>query len=492
MADSTIPVDLLNPGQVFACLGFLEASDILCGEAEGRFEWNDGENVRFCLRANGRDNPFETVLAFLADAELTAVAPQDWRPKKVELEMNEAAGRLLRTNTFPEPSPDTGFALPVRITGLTTDQRKVQVVLDHWADGSSRNNFKLYSGNRSAIDITRAMVLGTHAPPRRGQNIGDLKTKGLRQLWEENRFTLLQSPFDATVPMGGSFNFDPRGAWTAIDIGYSLNTQKHSSDRFSCGGNSCRMGFELCPSRRVQYAQRALCSVGEILATIAVTRRTCCPHSRRTHETVSFQARFVRKKQNRYLCEGGKIDMTDTIDGEGINILADNWDGPVALHLRQRLTSVEGHGSVIFPPTYADVGYNFDELSDGTKIATIDSVGSQANRMEEVFLPAREGQTENPRASLVPQIKIAYKDSDGEEKFVSILKAGHRLGDAVIRSTTLKDESHAAFKTFLEKNDVARLAKIAPTSLVFGVWDSPRYERQASSHSPIHDPRRRR
>ena len=165
--------------------------------------------------------------------------------------------------------------------------------------------------------------------------------------------------------------------------------------------------------------------------------------------------------------------MTDTIDGEGINILADNWDGPVALHLRQRLTSVEGHGSVIFPPTYADVGYNLDELSDGTKIATIDSVGSQANRMEEVFLPAREGQTENPRASLVPQIKIAYdKDSDGEEKFVSILKAGHRLGDAVIRSTTLKDESHAAFKTFLEKNDVARLAKIAPTSLVFGVWDS--------------------
>jgi CRISPR-associated protein Csx14 len=26
--------------------------------------------------------------------------------------------------------------------------------------------------------------------------------------------------------MGGSFNFDPRGAWTAIDAGYSPNTQK--------------------------------------------------------------------------------------------------------------------------------------------------------------------------------------------------------------------------------------------------------------------------
>jgi CRISPR-associated protein Csx14 len=27
--------------------------------------------------------------------------------------------------------------------------------------------------------------------------------------------------------MGGSFNFDPRGAWTAIDAGYSPNTQKY-------------------------------------------------------------------------------------------------------------------------------------------------------------------------------------------------------------------------------------------------------------------------
>ena len=37
MAESSIPVDLFNPGQVFACLGFLEAADVLCGHAEGRF-----------------------------------------------------------------------------------------------------------------------------------------------------------------------------------------------------------------------------------------------------------------------------------------------------------------------------------------------------------------------------------------------------------------------------------------------------------------------
>ena len=167
--------------------------------------------------------------------------------------------------------------------------------------------------------------------------------------------------------------------------------------------------------------------------------------------------------------------MTEQFADNTLNAFADRWDGPVALHLRQPLIPVEGPGSVIFPPTYADsslnqrdFGYNIDELSDGTKIAMIDSVGSQANRMEVVFLPAASGEPENPRARLVPQIDIAY----GNGKSVSILEAGHRLADAVIRSTALKDTAQEAFKAFLDRDDVAPLAKLAPTSLVFGAWDS--------------------
>ena len=167
--------------------------------------------------------------------------------------------------------------------------------------------------------------------------------------------------------------------------------------------------------------------------------------------------------------------MTERLTDDQLNAFADDRDGPVALHLRQPLMPVEGPGSVIFPPTYADTplnqrdfGYNIDALSDGTKIATIDSVGSQANRMEAAFLPAAAGERENPRASLVPQIDISY----GNEKSVSILEAGHRLGDAVIRSTVLKDKAEDAFAAFLDRGDVARLAKLAPTSLVFGAWDS--------------------
>lgn len=148
--------------------------------------------------------------------------------------------------------------------------------------------------------------------------------------------------------------------------------------------------------------------------------------------------------------------------------LFDSWvdtNGPVALHLKQKLLPIEGEGSVIFPPTYAmgenKSPYNIDTLSDGTKVATIDSVGSQANRMEPLFKQA-------DYATLVPQIEIEY----GDNRKVSIFEVGHRLGDALIRSTNLKDEAQQAFKTLLETGNAQAIAKLAPTSLVFGVWDS--------------------
>lgn len=168
--------------------------------------------------------------------------------------------------------------------------------------------------------------------------------------------------------------------------------------------------------------------------------------------------------------------MTETLNDASINALADDRDGAVALYLRQHLMPVEGPGAPFFPPTFADspqnardLGYNIDVLADGTRVALVDSVGSQANRMEPVFLKtAKEDETENPRSGLVPQIEIAY----GEGKSRSILEAGHRLGDAIIRSSELKDRARAAFEAFLENGDSGPLAKLAPTSLVFGVWDS--------------------
>lgn len=160
--------------------------------------------------------------------------------------------------------------------------------------------------------------------------------------------------------------------------------------------------------------------------------------------------------------------MPDKLTYDQIEAWAENSNEAVALHLRQKLMPVEGPESVIFPPTYADIGYNIDELSDGTKIVTIDSVGSQANRIEPIFM---RDDSDNPLASLVPQITIQYGE-DGENKSISIFEIGHRLGDSLIRSSELRDIAKEAFNSLLDSNNATPIAKLAPTSLVFGVWDS--------------------
>lgn len=179
---------------------------------------------------------------------------------------------------------------------------------------------------------------------------------------------------------------------------------------------------------------------------------------------------------------------------ETINLL-DSWlaaDGPVALRLRQKLLPVEtdesGRG-VIFPPTYADIGYNIDTLADGTRVATIDTVGSQANRLEPIFKSTgkdADGNELNALANLVPQVEIVLHktggkkrketDAEGEHEHIekrSLLDLAHRSADAVVlASPTLAPEIARAFKALRDKGNAAPLAAIAPTSLVFGVWDS--------------------
>ena len=168
--------------------------------------------------------------------------------------------------------------------------------------------------------------------------------------------------------------------------------------------------------------------------------------------------------------------------------ILDRWatdpNGPVALHLKQRLLPVEsldGEAGIIYPPTYADIGYNIDTLSDGTNVALIDSVGSQANRMEPIFKAMPNGLPQNPLAELVPQIEIVFdsskkskeNESNSSPEKRSILDLAHRSADAVVMSSpTLANAASKAFDTLRKTGDCAPLCALAPTSLVFGVWDS--------------------
>jgi len=224
MAEASIPVDLLNPGQVFACLGFLEAAETLLGDARGVFDWTNEADIRFRLSADGRESPIEFVLSTLACADVVEVEPKEW-PGEHDI-------RAIVTGVFPCRLRDhfvdnkwTRTKLPTRIRcGNGEIVRNID--LNGWSDGSSRADFKLYSGNRTGASITRDMLSGKRGKPRKCFPDGKLETHGLRQLWEADRKTLIHDPFGVTCALGGNFNMDPRGAWTAIDEGFSPNEHK--------------------------------------------------------------------------------------------------------------------------------------------------------------------------------------------------------------------------------------------------------------------------
>lgn len=173
-----------------------------------------------------------------------------------------------------------------------------------------------------------------------------------------------------------------------------------------------------------------------------------------------------------------------------------------ALTASQLLEPVEGSGAVVFPPTFAPAskgekgGYNIDptggsyrakieyqppkaptvttdiQHEGGGNVCIIDTVGAEANRIEPLFKPDK---CDGKYAALVPQVLIKVKSSvPGKERewTVNLLDAGHRAGDAVIRFTKLGEQIFQAFKAYGESGDAEKLARIAPTSLVFGVWDS--------------------
>ncbi|MFC7332638.1 type I-U CRISPR-associated protein Cas8c [Rhodocista pekingensis] len=204
MATSSIPVDLRNPGQVFACLGLMEAAEILCGPTEGGFIWKDRETqVRFTLTAPGEDDPVLTVLRFLTQAEALALAPSGSalaaKEAGVPTQPFDPAG------TYPCPAPTTPSALPTQLIGPGGDK----ILLSSWADGShvGRDTMKFWGGasGYSGAALTRDAL-----------NL-------VRPLGGNSLAVTAADPFAFARPQTSSFRFDWRRDYIPLDVGFSPN-----------------------------------------------------------------------------------------------------------------------------------------------------------------------------------------------------------------------------------------------------------------------------
>jgi CRISPR-associated protein Csb1 len=150
-----------------------------------------------------------------------------------------------------------------------------------------------------------------------------------------------------------------------------------------------------------------------------------------------------------------------------------------ALRRRQRLQPVGGEGDKIFPPTCpSGTGprHVFERRRiDGAEIwcVLIDSVQSQANRLEEALLAAvRVGAIPLPYVT----VDFSGKELAGINEITS-LDAPHRVYDAILRDSLLDGQPFMKSPLGLrlagaKPGDATALLEASPTALLFGAWHS--------------------
>lgn len=153
----------------------------------------------------------------------------------------------------------------------------------------------------------------------------------------------------------------------------------------------------------------------------------------------------------------------------------------VGVRSRVRLEPLGGAGDKLFPPTYAvergaETRYATEKRRiDGSDVdcVLLDSVASQANRRELALLEAtRRGEVSVPLVSVdFRGTSVAYLDR------VSSLEAPHRVFDALLRDSLLDGvmfrlSTIGRAVTEANSRNAAALLRWAPTTLLFGGWDS--------------------
>jgi CRISPR-associated protein Csb1 len=137
---------------------------------------------------------------------------------------------------------------------------------------------------------------------------------------------------------------------------------------------------------------------------------------------------------------------------------------PSTLFVRTEL-NLSDPRATIFPPTYARKDksrghpYDINKSANGTFECSLDSVGSQGNRMAKIF--------ERPSCrGLLPNAFIETRDGR-----IPVFQVAHRLADGAFFAVDGKEEIRAAFDAFLKGNPLP-IAELDPLFFVGGGWDS--------------------
>lgn len=167
-----------------------------------------------------------------------------------------------------------------------------------------------------------------------------------------------------------------------------------------------------------------------------------------------------------------------------LDVLRDAVAGSaVAIRAITRLEPAGGPGDKVFPPTYTKEGrsetkYAMEERRvDGRSVQTVllDSVASQANRIEEALLEAWRREE-----LMFPVITVDFSTVPELEDLdkITALQTPHRIADALLRDSV--DANGVPFRqtpigkacTDARVTDATAMFLNCPTALVFGVWDS--------------------
>jgi CRISPR-associated protein Csb1 len=154
----------------------------------------------------------------------------------------------------------------------------------------------------------------------------------------------------------------------------------------------------------------------------------------------------------------------------------------VAVRSITRLEPAGGPHDKVFPPTYVKEDRALTKYAmetrriDGKDVSCVllDSVQSQANRMEEALLEGwRRGDLK------FPVVGVDFSKVEGlkDLEMITALQAPHRIADALLRDSTLEGKPfrfHAVGQAFSDArtNHATGMFKYCPTALVFGIWDS--------------------